>query len=526
MLERLAGSASMFFLPIVIGAVLGVAAVCLLIQPVWLDQSWYLYAAGRMLDGAHLYGADVQDTNPPLIIWMSTIPVALARAIGVTPRTGLILSLIVLTCGIIFWSLRLNADSNRVSAKQFALWFGGLLLAVTTILPNLTLQERLKDFFGQREHIIALLVLPYLFAVVRRLEARGLSTFEGILIGLAAAVGFSLKPHHLLVVAVIEVLIFYRTRRVRNLIRPELVTLALGGLMYCTAVWIFTPDYIKTVIPIDVKVYGYWGHSPVLEIISQANSLRAILAAVIALIILRGSGSERLASTFLVAGSAAFLAYLVQGKGWGYHLLPCQIFISLSLGTSAIGHFLRWVNQREVPITRQIASTFVAAITTVIVVGAYYPNRAQALAKSDQESTEVALVATGRPAGTPILVLPGLSSTILTLAVDRNFVWASRYFYLLLPPEILQNAGGPAAVRNHAIEEYADNYVRTLRADYVADFERWLPKIVFIPSDSITPTRFDVIDWLSIDPRFASIWTHYKFAKQTDQYAVYLRDEK
>jgi hypothetical protein len=524
--QALAGSASSLFLPIATGAVIGMTAVCLLLQPSWSDQSWYLYAASRLLDGAHLYGADIQDTNPPLILWMSTIPVALGRAIGVTSRTGMVLSLILLTWGIICWLLRLNAGPNRVSAKQFAPWLASLLVAVTTIFPNATLQGGLKDVFGQREHIIVLLVLPYLFAVVRRLEARRLPASEAILVGFAAAVGFSLKPQYLFVVAGIEVLIIHRTRDFRHIIRPELVTLALGGLTYCIAVWTFTPDYIKAVIPINVRVYGYWNHLTLLEMIDQGNSLRAIATAVFALIVLRGSGSERLASTLLVAGVAAFVAYLIQGKGWAYHLLPCQMFILLSLGISIIGHFLQWTNRRGIPNQCRMAANCVAVMTSVIVVVLYYPARAEALAKSNLSLTEIELATKEWPVGTAVLVLPGCDGTSLTLAIDRNFVWASRYFYLLLPPESFQSAAGPAALKGHAVETHAGDYVRMLRADYIADFQRWRPKAIFVcdPGDNYPPL-FNVIEWLSIDPAFTSIWSHYKFVKQFDRYGVYLSDE-
>src|ERR1700733_11605154 len=251
----IAARVSTFFLPIAAGVVLGMATVCLLVRQIWWDQSWCLYIASRLLAGAHLYGADIQDTNPPLIYWMSTIPVALGQAIGVMPTTGLVLCLIFLTGGIIFWSLRLSADANPASPQPFLPWLAVLLTAVTIVWPYVTLhlQDAGDDFgvalrsdFGQREHILALLILPYLFAAAR-LEARGTPIFESILVGIAAAIGFSLKPQYLVAAVAVEILLIYRTRDFRNLIRPELVTLALAGLIYCAAVWIITPAYIMTV---------------------------------------------------------------------------------------------------------------------------------------------------------------------------------------------------------------------------------------------------------------------------------------
>ena len=48
------------------------------------DTGWLLYAAARMLDGATLY-VDLVEVNPPLIVWLNAIPVALSRALALSP---------------------------------------------------------------------------------------------------------------------------------------------------------------------------------------------------------------------------------------------------------------------------------------------------------------------------------------------------------------------------------------------------------------------------------------------------------
>jgi hypothetical protein len=530
----IAARVSTFFLPIAAGVVLGIATVCLLVRQIWWDQSWCLYVASRLLAGAHLYGADIQDTNPPLIYWMSTIPVALGQAIGVTAATGLVLCLIFLTAGIIFWSLRLSADADP-GAKPFTPWLAVLLVAVTTVWPYVTLhlQDAGHDFgvalrsdFGQREHILALLILPYLFAAARRLEARGLSTFESILVGIAAAIGFSLKPQYLVVAVVVEVLLIYRRRDFRNLIRPELVTLVLAGSIYCAAIWIVTPDYIKAVIPMDVKVYVHWHHVTVLEMIGSYKR-SVIAAAVIALILMRGSGFERLAATFLAAGAGAFVAFLIQGKGWPNHALPSEMFVLLSLGIAAVGHFLRWLNSCGAPRPGRIASILATVLSYGVVIGLYYPARVQLSAKSEQELSELNRVTADLVIGSPILILP-YALTDFNLVLDRGFVWGSRYWFFLLPTEFIQRPAGLASVQAHTFDD-GDSYVRMLRAEYIADFQRWHPKLVLVRRDDNTvepyPPHFDVMGWLSIDPAFASIWSQYKAIRSVGPYDLYMRDE-
>jgi len=62
-------------------AILGLAAE--LAKPATPDMGFLLYAARRVLEGAHLY-RDVVEINPPLIIVLNLPIVLLARAIGLS----------------------------------------------------------------------------------------------------------------------------------------------------------------------------------------------------------------------------------------------------------------------------------------------------------------------------------------------------------------------------------------------------------------------------------------------------------
>ena len=66
-----------------------VALTALAVAPAHVnhDAAWYLYVVRHWLDGATLY-RDVVDTNPPLIIWLSTPAVWIAALTG-SPATAL-----------------------------------------------------------------------------------------------------------------------------------------------------------------------------------------------------------------------------------------------------------------------------------------------------------------------------------------------------------------------------------------------------------------------------------------------------
>ena len=46
------------------------------------DVAWYLYSAGRLLDGGRMYQDMFVDVNPPLALYLTVPPVYLARLTG------------------------------------------------------------------------------------------------------------------------------------------------------------------------------------------------------------------------------------------------------------------------------------------------------------------------------------------------------------------------------------------------------------------------------------------------------------
>src|SRR5271165_5291286 len=80
---------------------LGVTTVVLftmLRSPLKDDIAWLLYVARRWLAGRELY-VDVIEVNPPLIIWLSAIPVRLADWLDTGPQTVAIPYFIAIVLG-------------------------------------------------------------------------------------------------------------------------------------------------------------------------------------------------------------------------------------------------------------------------------------------------------------------------------------------------------------------------------------------------------------------------------------------
>ena len=132
-----------------------------LIRP---DTGFLLDAAQRVLGGERLY-VDVVEINPPLIVWLNMGAVALARTIDVSSivvyRLGVVAVLMV-SLAVSGGFLRSALPGDRVLAAR-------LTLLLAFVLFPLAAQD-----FGEREHLVLALLLPYVLVVTARREGRPL----------------------------------------------------------------------------------------------------------------------------------------------------------------------------------------------------------------------------------------------------------------------------------------------------------------------------------------------------------------
>lgn len=92
------------------------------------DQAWLLCAAQRMVAGAKLYGLQIVETNPPLIIWFSAIPILLGHILHIDPLPALKLTIAVLVILSTVWCAHiLRAAGVLTSPLLSCLAIGSIL---------------------------------------------------------------------------------------------------------------------------------------------------------------------------------------------------------------------------------------------------------------------------------------------------------------------------------------------------------------------------------------------------------------
>jgi hypothetical protein len=497
-------------LPLLGGVVVGMSVAGFLVQPIWGDQSWYFYAAGRLLDGAHIDIKNIVEGNPPLIFWVSIIPVAIGRGLHLSPQIVLESCLAVVAACNIGWCAVLARRSDPAAPRAFPLWLAVVLLYATVVYawPSV----------GQREHILILLGLPYLVMVGQRMDGVPVPVREAVVAGLLAAIGFALKPYQFLVVIAVESLLLWHVG-VRRLIRPELLALALGEFAYAAAILAYAPDYIFKIMPL-ASAYLDYARVPLRNMIEPLRLLK-ILGMFALWAMLRPWLRHRgLASVFLVAGGAATVAYVVQLKHFEYQFLPGLAFLNIAFGIMVVDLLLRWTSRDRI-LPRPALGAALGLVAAVVAAIVYYPQDSAkaAIAGSDPRNATGLAVTTNLPVGTTIYELTPGTGFLFKAVLDRGLIWGSRFPHLWMLAAVLR-AEQDAAQDGH-VDAGAQRMLelgRWTRTAVAEDLERWHPSVVLVdrcddrsiePCWSLEAFQVNLVTWFEQDPAFKAEWSHY-----------------
>ncbi len=506
-------------LPVVGGAVVAMAVVSLAAQPLWGDTAWYLYAAGRVLDGAHIGATDIVDVDPPLIIWLSEIPVALSRALGVLPETAMKLCLAPLVLLSAAWCASLIRKSEHNHSPAMSLWLAVVILYATTVHP--------WAYLGQREHLLVLFVLPYLVMAAIRLGGTSPATWDGVAAGLAAALGFSLKPQHLLIAAGVEALLAYRRGSLSGLLRPEVVSLVLGGGAYCAAVWIFAPEYLFKVVPFAYQTYLDYARVPLTSMLTPMRAAKVIGFVVLWALFRRRTRLQALSDVLVVAGLGASAAYLIQQKAISYLAVPAKAFFTVLIGVMLVEVWLRITAAMHQPVHRRLAGATVLA-TCLLVGSIYYPVQVARAANAwvNDHVTAQGLVTAALPRGTTVLFL-FTDAVVFDFILDHHLRWASRFVNFWMLPAILESQARDSAASAPSTSAKFAGAARWARDSLVEDLKRWHPGIVLVercvPHCLALPDlpRVDLLQWFREKSAFRAVWANYEKRREVGPYDLW-----
>jgi hypothetical protein len=491
-----------------------------LLAPPGVDVSWYLYASGRILEGDRLY-EDLIELNPPLIVWLN-VPVA-----WVAHQTGWPAALLY-RCFIVLLAVgsflltrmafrRLREPSTPPGRRLFLLLVAFTLLALAA------------GDFGQREHLMLILVLPYLFVAAARLEGVPVSFVFASLVGVLAGIGVALKPYFLLVPLLVE--LGRLPIRLRATARPETIAVGLVAIGYLAAVQLWAPSYWPLMTKLGT-VYRQFVNVPLLATALVGEGAGVALSALFSSVALRHRKKKcALAGVLLLATIGLYASAVLQQKGWRYHFYP-------SIATGLLLLALLSMRTREPALS--VAGRVYQAVAVALIL--YLPGRlvtsaalqlvslrAGPSAGNPDYQSLVNVVRREAPAGS-LLALSSNLGAGFPLVLETGTRWASRLPSLwvlgALYHEDLASAQ-PLVYRSPGEKGALERFVTQL---VIEDLERGPPDLLMVERPAPDRwewgvRRFDYIRYFSQEPRFQTLFSQYGYLGDIGAYRLFNRQQ-
>lgn len=481
------------------------------------DTGFLLDAGARVLDGQRLY-IDVVEINPPLIVVLNAAIVGAARALGVPAivvyrvGTTAVLLAVLLTAWMIFPGMAAESTGLR---RTF------VLLSAFALFP-LAGQD-----FGEREHLVLALLIPYLLLTTARSASRNVAPRLAVLIGLAAGFAFALKPHFLVVWLLVSGYLLLRRRVSLRTILPE--SLAVGALLvgYGVAVLMWTPQYVG-LVRLLAGPYNRFLNDPFLHVLVTGPGAVLAIFALLAFAALRSRARHPdLWTALAIAALACLLAGALQQKGLRYHFYPSFALALILLGL--VARDAATVGLRRIQaVYRWLGASVVVAAVVVVVV----QNGAVALGTgrdSDREQFDRLVdIVRERAQGEPVFVMSYHLRSAYPLLTYSGVSSASRFPHLwILASEYVHELADTAAMRYHTPAQMSPAE-RYLNRAVLEDFRARRPKllIVFRNARDVPANGFRRLDYLAYfgrNPEMADALQRYQLVAELGDYRVYER---
>jgi hypothetical protein len=474
------------------GFVALVVAVVFLMQtsrPLTADVSWLMTVAERMLAGQPLY-VDILELNPPMCALLYLPSVGLGQLLHIAPEGIVVLSVLALALGAIWCSDRILTRSGLLESRN-SWWSVSVLVFI--LLPGVD--------FAEREHFALLAVIPMLAALAVRAHGEAPAFWQRLIAGVGGGLAMAIKPHFALAILVPAIYAAAKARSWRPIVALENIVAGTVVLGFWAMVALLFPRFFTSMLPLAADMYAGDRIDMLLLLVQQL--VWPFWGFVVVLLILyRGQVLGSYLATFLAGACGFFLAYLAQGKGFSYHLMPAfalavEVFLLAFATRNAVAS--GW--QRALP-------TLVALLLTGLSVVLTLPNSAN----------RDAVVAMLRPFG-PGLKLANITpqletATPLERQIGATLINSGPFLWMALGAIRIENAStDPARIARARLVEVHERDV--LRNDMLRD----RPDIILSGADA-----FDWLGWAAADPVIAKLLTDYEVigevGKDSDRIAV------
>lgn len=281
------------------------------------DVSYLMHAAWELFQGGR-YGSQIFETNPPMILYLYLPVHLLVKMVTSDIIFALriyILFLSLISFGMCFYLLKKAIPHDRF--YQYSLLL--TLLWVLFLLPVYA--------FGQREHLLIIFTLPYVFSRVLFLQNKSISRTIRFLIGVLGGLGFALKPFFIIPFAFLELYGIFKKRSIFAAFRIESLTIVCVIIGYLISILIWQQEYIDIILPLVFKYYFPFFIKSFAELFLKPGVIFCFATITTFMVFYSSDHYKALGVTLWLTLLGMILAYIIPRQTWYYHLYPA---ISLS----------------------------------------------------------------------------------------------------------------------------------------------------------------------------------------------------
>ena len=438
-------------------------------QVIHHDTAWYLVATRKWLEGQALYDK-ILEVNPPLNFYYTAPAIWLADNMGVSDADAQYIFFSVILWASLFWCWNILNRENQFSDLRNALLILGVgLTVIVTGLP----------YAVQREHILVVLLLPWVVGLL--LEPNNECNKRVISRSFWAALGICLKPYFIIYPIFITIFLMVSKRSPRPVASYSNITMALTGGCYVLFVALIHPTYFSEIIPLANSTYDY------------AKTTEAILINIelipLCFFTVLAIGSYTLArqtsSIFVCLVLASLAVYLVQWKGFAYHLLPLYSWIVLFGVWLMVEHYS--------PIKLKAIALFVVTCLSAwfIKSGLYQVRQTEWLMQQIQAF---------KPFNS-LVVYSTYVSIGPILALRNDAKWASRYPTFWTIPVIANTHAEQSCNGSPKVCLRLKEIAIETRRHIMEDLRQYAPELIVIDKipGYVTNKEFSLLEFLSPD---------------------------
>jgi len=316
-----------------LGSLVGIYLFSWIIQSHHLigwDISWGLHETKRLLAGGQ-YASDFFEPSPPMFLYLYAPTFLIAKTLSISLFSAFRLTIFILTS----LSLLLCYPLLRSIAPLFT-----LILAITLLVLPGTLD------FGQREHLLVILSMPYFLLVAARLENRHVNVYMAAIIGFLAGLGFAIKPFFLITFGLIELYYLFYNKSLLAWMRVETLVILGVFIFYIAIICIFHRNYITIMLPVFMDLY-YQGCGEKWSALIFEPAIIYCFIVMCCCAMLKSDTYKALNALFIIALIGFLISYFVQRTTWNYHLLPAYSMAFLLLSLFFFTFLLPVINKRS-----------------------------------------------------------------------------------------------------------------------------------------------------------------------------------